>query len=93
MTRAEEKHIDAVGLDKFDAVAAQAMFRLKMDGRLRAAVKLREELAYRMALRATGFKDDAFSLATKAHERKFGAASHEMQSICDEFLNSVEVVE
>jgi len=89
MTKNEQKHIDTVGLDKFDAEAARAMFRLKMDGRLRAAVRLREELAYRMALKATGYKDKPFSL----YRRTFGEPTQEMQDICDEFLNSVEAVE
>lgn len=92
MTR-EEKHIDKVGLDFFDDVVTTSMVRLKMDGRLRAAVKLREELAYQMALRATAFADlKPFSLATKAHEARFGIATQEMQDICDEHLNSVEIV-
>jgi len=89
MTKDEQKHIDTIGLDKFDAAVAQAMFRLKMEGRLRAAVRLREELAYRMALKATGYKDKLFSL----NRRQFGTPTQEMQDICDEFLNSVEAVE
>lgn len=94
MSKDEEKHIDAVGLDKFDAEVAKAMFRLKMNGKMRAAVKLREELAYQMALRSTGFKDaKPFSLGSKTNTARFGEPTQEMQTICDEYLNSVEVVE
>ena len=93
MTKAEEKHIDKVGLNLFEDVVTTSMMRLKMDGKLRAATKLREELAYQMALRATGFADaKPFSLATKGNEARFGAATQEMQDICDEHLNSVEVI-
>lgn len=88
MKALERKHVDRVGLDKFDAEVTKALLRLKMDDRLRAAYKLRPELAFQMALRITGFQP--FSLATKTNERRFGRATQEMQDICDEYLRSVE---
>lgn len=93
MTKIEQKHIDTVGLKRFDEAAARAMLRLKNDGKLRAAIKLRESLAYAMALKATGFPVHSFSLASKANEKRFGAPSHEIQALCDEYLNSTEVEE
>lgn len=94
MTKSEQDHIAKVGLNFFEDVVTTSLMRLKMNGKLRAAYKIREELAYQMALRATGFKDvKPFSLASKANERRFGAATQEMQTICDEYLNSIEVVE
>lgn len=87
MTKAEEKHINNVGLHKFEAVVARALYRLKLDDKLRSAIKLRESLAYEMALRSTGFTARALSLATKQNEKRFGVATREMQDICDRYLN------
>ncbi len=91
MKASERKHIDKVGLDKFDEAVARAMARLKKDGRLVAAEKLRRELAFQMALRATRYMP--FSLAGKTNERRFGLATQEMQDICDSYLNSVVEIE
>lgn len=94
MTKAEQDHIAKVGLNFFEDVVMTSLMRLKMNGKLRAAYKLREELAYQMALRATGFKDvKPFSLASKLNTARFGTPTQEFQTICDEYLNSVEVVE
>ena len=80
------KHIDAVGLDRFDAAVGRAMVRLKQDARLLGATKLRLALAERMALIATGSPREPFSLANG----RFGAPTQEMQDICDRYLETTE---
>jgi hypothetical protein len=78
----------AIGLDRFDAAVSRAMLLLKQDNKLRAAVKLRQELAYQMALRSTGC-EDVRHMSLCGHY--FGTPTQEMQDIIDSYLNSVEV--
>jgi hypothetical protein len=82
----ERKHVDAVGVDKFDRAADLAMVRLKKDARLCAADKLRRALSYEMAIIATGGPRRPFSLESG----RFGRPSQEMQDVCDFYINSTE---
>jgi hypothetical protein len=91
MTKDERKHVDTVGLNAFNAAVDRAKLSLSKDRRLVQALKLREALSFEMALRATGFPERAFSIATAGNERRFGRATQEMQDIVDEHLNDVEV--
>jgi hypothetical protein len=83
-----QKHIDAVGLDVFDRAVGKAMLRLKQDGRLLSATKLRQKLSEEMAIIATGGPRRPFSL--EKYQASFGQATQEMQDIVDHYINTTE---
>jgi hypothetical protein len=87
MKPSDQKHIDKVGLDVFNRAVGQAMVRLSQDARLLAATKLREDLAFEMALLATGAERRPFALAKRSNERRYGVPTKEMQDIIDHHLN------
>jgi hypothetical protein len=90
MKASDQKHIDKVGLDVFNRTVGQAMVRLSRDARLLAAEKLRRDLAFEMALLATGAERRPFALATKSNEARYGTPTQEMQDIVDYHLNMTE---
>jgi hypothetical protein len=84
----EKAHIDAVGLDRYEAAVGRAMVRLKNDTRLLGAVKLRLALAEQMAFIATGAPHRPFAIVL--YEKQFGRPTQEMQDIVDHYLNTTE---
>lgn len=82
MSKAEEKHIKAVGKGLFAAELARAALKLRTDGRLVGLDRIRNALAREMALRRVGFPPRGFKVPLAPFEEP----TQQMQDICDNWL-------
>lgn len=86
----EKKHIDAIGLDRWQHAVDAAMYRLKtQDTKLIAAPKLRRRTAEVMAIVATGGPRLPLSVMAFSGVEQHDATP-ELQTLVDHFIDTTE---
>jgi hypothetical protein len=82
MKQNEEKHIETVGLDKFNKAEAYAMAEIRKDGHFVGLNKIRDHIAFRAALHATGYDEEPL-----VFPRTAGKVTIQVQSLGETLLS------